>query len=39
AVKVVEDGNWDIFNDTHVTVSVEKNSGPTQFEVTVYYQD
>lgn len=37
-VKVVEDPNWDIFDDRHVTVALTETSGPTKCKVTVYYK-
>lgn len=36
---VVEDPNWDIWADTHVTISMTKSSGPIKCSVTVYHKE
>lgn len=38
-VTVVEDPNYDIFNDTRVTVALTDTQGPTKCSVTVYYKE
>ena len=37
--KVMEDVNWDIFNDTSVNVSLKSTEGPSQFSVKVYQKE
>ena len=36
---ILEDPNWDIWEDTHVTISMTESSGPTKCSVTVYHKE
>lgn len=38
-VEVMSDPNWDILNDTVVTVSVTASEGPSVLQVTIYYKE
>lgn len=38
-VEVMRDVNWDIFNDTTVTVSFKSTEGPTKFSVEIWYKE
>lgn len=38
-VDVVEDPNWDIFNNTSVTVALTSSQGPTKCAVIIYYKE
>ena len=37
--KVMEDSNWNIWNDTSVNVSLKSTEGPSQFSVKVYQKE
>lgn len=37
-VEVMRDVNWDIFNDTTVSVSFKSTEGPTKFTVEIWYK-
>ena len=36
---VVEDPNWDIYNNTSVTVALTSSQGPTKCSVIIYYKE
>lgn len=38
-VTVVDDPNWDIFDDTRVTVALTDTQGPTKCTVVLYYKE
>lgn len=38
-IEVMRDVNWDIFNDTTVTVSFKSTEGPTKFTVEIWYKE
>lgn len=36
---IMEDSNWDIYNDTRVTVTFKSNTGPSKVFLTIYHKE